>query len=82
MIKTCHSGKKLKSNLKREEQKYLILLSDQTVIVNSEFQAMKEARRFGKPIIEMQKTDARVNNQVTNLSILLENLEREKTNPK
>lgn len=80
MIKTC-SSKKLKSNLKRAEQKYLILLSDQTVIVNSEFQAMKEARQFGKPIIEMQKTDARVNNQVTNLSILLENLAKE-TNQK
>lgn len=60
---------------KRSEQKYLILLSDQTTIIGNEWEAMKKAVRSGKPIVEMLPTDARVNTQTTGLSKLLESLE-------
>jgi len=56
----------------------VILLSDQTVIIGGEWEAMKQAIRMGKPIVEMLPTAARVNDQVTGLSKLLESLEIEK----
>lgn len=73
MIRISH--RKLIKESKRQKQKYLILLSDQTVIIDTEWEGMKKARQHGKPIVEMLSTDARVNAQTNGLSKLLESLE-------
>lgn len=70
--------RKLKTSPKRKQQKYLVLLSNQVVIIGSEWTAMKEATRTGKTIIDMLPTDARVNDQTTVLTKLLESLEIKK----
>lgn len=71
--------KKLKESKKRAKQKYLILISDQTVIIDTEWEAMKKAVRHckcnKKQITEMLPTSSRINAQTTGLSKLLENLE-------
>ncbi len=79
MLYLLHN-RKLNKKLKRPQQKYLILLSNQVVIIDTEFQAMKKWRRqfFDKKITEFQKTDARANCQVTGLTKLLESLEVER----
>lgn len=71
--------RKLKSNPKRRQQKYLILLSNQMVIIDTEFVAMKRARAFDKPIIEMLAHNGRSHSaQPINLTSLLESLEQTK----
>jgi len=70
--------KLIRSKNKKEQQKYLILLSNDVVIINEEFTAMKIARRYNKPIRDMLPTNARLINQVTVLSKLLEALDGEK----
>lgn len=67
-------NKKLITRNKSQEQKYLILLSNQQVIIGSEWLGMKMATRFGKPISDMLPTDARINDQVTTLDKLLDNM--------
>lgn len=78
-----HYEKKLKEDGKKDQQKFLILLSDQTVIIDTEAEAMKQARRIMKGtkkyITEMIPTDARINKQRTTLTNLLENLETYKS---
>jgi len=71
-------NRKLVSHTKRSQQKYLVLMSNQQVIIGSEWSAMKKAVRTGKPICDMLPTDARVNDQVNDLSKLLESLEVKK----
>lgn len=68
----------LKAMSKKQRQKWLVLCSDQTVFINTEFQAMKQARQHGKPIVEMLKTSARILPQTNGLSKLLESLEVKK----
>lgn len=65
----------LKTNLKRKQQKYLVLLSNQVVIIDNEWAAMKRARQLKKPIVDMLSTSARMNSQETVLTKLLESLE-------
>jgi hypothetical protein len=76
------SQRKLKPLRKRAQTKYLILLSDQTVIIDSEWVAMKKAIRYcrekGKHIQVMLPTYARVNAKTTGLTKLLETLETTK----
>lgn len=62
--------------LKKPQQKYIILLADQTVIIDNEFAAMKEAIKRRKTIVEMLPTDSRLIKQVTGLGKLLESLEK------
>jgi hypothetical protein len=64
---------------KRKEEKYLVILSNQTVVIDTEFQAMKRARRHQKPISDMHMTDARIHAQETSLTKLLESLEVKNT---
>lgn len=71
-------NKKLVTHTKRSQQKYLVLMSNQRVIIGSEFAAMKKAVRTGKPILDMLPTDARVNDQENDLSKLLESLDIKK----
>lgn len=73
-------NKPLKKKGKRKQQKYLLLLSNDVVIIGSEFEVMRKYRKefSGKPILEMLPTSARLNNQTTVLTKLLESLEREK----
>ena len=82
MIPIKISHKKLKKSTKKDKQKYLILLSDQTVIIENEWEAMKKATdhcmRNRKTIVEMMPTHARINAQTTGLSKLLESLEIKK----
>ncbi len=79
-IKISH--KKLKKSTKKDKQKYLILISDQTVIIENEWQTMKKATRHcrvsKKSILDMLPTHARINAQTTGLSKLLESLEIKK----
>lgn len=75
-IKISH--KKLIASGKKDQQKYLILLSDQTVFIDTEYEGMKRARKHGKTIIEMMPTNARLIAQQTSLTKLLERLEVEK----
>ena len=62
----------------KPQQKYLILLSDQTVIVDEEFEAMKKAIKTQKPIIDMLPCSNKMGAQKTNLTLLLEKLESNK----
>lgn len=73
-------NRKLNKKLKRPQQKYLILLPNDRVIIDTEFQAMKTWRKkySDKPIVEMLKTDSRANSQVNTLTKLLESLEVER----
>jgi len=70
--------KKLIPQSKKEDQKYLILLQDQTVIIDSEWEAMKKWKRHypEKRIVEMLPTNSRLIAHTTSLSKLLENLEQ------
>jgi hypothetical protein len=71
--------KPLKKTSKRDKQKYLVLLSDQTVIIDTEWEAMRKAVKHCKAnkkhIQEILPTYARINAQTTGLTKLLENLE-------
>lgn len=69
-----------KAHKKREQQKYVVLLSNQTVIVGSEWQAMKRAVRMRKSILDMLPTYKRINDQVTSLTKLIESREPKPTN--
>lgn len=73
----CDS-KKLIPESKKEDQKFLILLQDQTVIIDTEWEAMKKWKRWfrEKRIIEMLPTNSRLIAHTTSLSKLLENLEQ------
>jgi hypothetical protein len=78
-IQTC-SNKPLKSKLRRKETKYLVLLSNNQVVIGPEWWAAKHARLTGKRISEMLLTNVRVNRQITTLNKLLENLELDRKN--
>jgi Na+/phosphate symporter len=67
-----------KAQKKREQQKYVVLLSNQTVIVGSEWDAMKRAVKTRKVILEMLPTYKRINDQVTSLTKLIESREPNK----
>lgn len=71
--------KRLKESKNKSNQKYLILISDHTVIIDSEWEAMKKATRHcrlnNKQILDMLPTYARTIAQTTGLTKLLENLE-------
>jgi hypothetical protein len=69
--------KSLVNKPKRPEQKFIVLMSDQTVFIGLEWEAMKKARKYGKPVVDMLPTSARVNSQSTSLTKILESLERE-----
>lgn len=64
--------KKLKPTPKKQQQKYLILLSNQNIIIDNEWAAMKKARRSGKAILEMFKISNRVISQETSFEKYLE----------
>lgn len=77
-----HKPRPLKFNPKKPQQKYLVLLSNQRVFIDTEWEAMKsavkECRATGARIIEMLPTESHKIKITTDLSTLLENLEREK----
>ncbi len=58
----------------RELMKYFILLSNQIVIIDAEWDGMKKARMSGKQVLEMFELDGRENRklEVTTLTHILE----------
>lgn len=70
--------KKLKPYRSKDVQKYLILLSNQLVILDDEFSAMKKARLSGKAILEMYPTNRVINRTTTLTHLLEENEQKEK----
>ncbi len=73
-------NKPLITSGKRVTQKFLVLLSNSIVVIDTEMQSMKKALKFGKPISDMHMTDARIHSQTTTLNKLLETLETENQN--
>lgn len=75
--------RKLISKGKKKQQKYLVLLSNDRAIIDTEFKAMKKARwaLLRAPhlrIVEMIPTGARVIAQENTLTKILESLEKPK----
>lgn len=70
-------NKELTRKNKRQQQKYLLLLSNQIVIIGGEWEVMKMWRKYyhDKSIHELLPTTARLNSGVTGLTKLLESLE-------
>lgn len=65
---------------KKSEQMYCVLLSNQVVIIDTEFEAMKKYRKLyfknGTRVLEFLPTDKRLIAQTGILDNILENLER------
>lgn len=77
VIKRLQQPRMLKFTPKREQSKYMVLLSNDTAIIDTEWEAMKTAKKMmrEKPhltIVEMVQTDTRAIAQTTVLSKLLE----------
>lgn len=71
----CHN-KRLKRKTRNDDQKYFILLPDQTCLIGKEFQVMKSWKHMRKhknlPIVDMFQTSKRINAGVTSLSKFIE----------
>ena len=67
------SHRRLRNKKRRQEDKFLILLSNQIVIIDTEWDGMKRARKHGKPVVEMIRLSNRNRKlEITSLNKLLE----------